>query len=159
MSIRWNRLGAMAALCILPVVAEMSHLSLARGATDRDGSWQAPPRAAKKANPVPSDDNSLAAGRTIYEANCLSCHGTRGRGDGPAAKDMDTAPSDLSHPLMWHQTDGELFWKISEGRSSMPSFDQQLAEKERWQVVNYMRTLAPKPRGTTSDQSKNGGSH
>jgi len=42
-------------------------------------------------------------------------------------------------------TDGELFWKISEGRRPMPEFKKRLTEEQRWQLVNYVRTFAPKP--------------
>ena len=37
-------------------------------------------------------------------------------------------------------TDGELFWKITNGRGAMPAW-RQLPETERWQIVNYIRTL------------------
>ncbi|HEX5503336.1 MAG TPA: copper resistance protein CopC, partial [Thermomicrobiales bacterium] len=36
-------------------------------------------------NPVPADAASLTSGQALYQANCLSCHGPRGRGDGPLA--------------------------------------------------------------------------
>ncbi len=46
--------------------------------------------------------------------------------------------------MMGEMTDGEIFWKISEGRP-MPSFKKQLTEEQRWQLVNHVRSLAPKP--------------
>jgi mono/diheme cytochrome c family protein len=40
-------------------------------------------------------------------------------------------------------TDGEIFWKITKGITGiMPSMEKRLTEEERWQVVNYIRTLA-----------------
>ena len=39
------------------------------------------------------------------------------------------------------ETDGSLFWKISEGRGPMPPWKQVLTDKQRWQVVDYLRKL------------------
>ena len=41
--------------------------------------------------------------------------------------------------------DGEIYWKITEGRKPMPSFKNQLSDEQRWQLVNFLRTLVPKP--------------
>lgn len=107
--------------------------------------WKAPARAARKANPVPADEKSITAGKALYQRECFSCHGAKGKGDGSAAKDLEVSPGNLSDPKMWQQTDGALFWKITEGKKPMPSFEKTFSEEERWHVVNYIRTLAPKP--------------
>ncbi len=106
--------------------------------------WKAPPRAARKPNPVPPNADSIIAGKAIYFANCLACHGVTGKGDGPAAAACNPRPKDLSDPKITSQTDGELFWKITEGRKPMPSYDKLLSETQRWQVIDYLRTLQPK---------------
>ncbi len=112
--------------------------------------WKAPPLAARKANPVPSDEKAIGLGKTLYAAGCLACHGEKGKGDGPAAPALERdgkkiLPGNLSDPKVWQRTDGELFWKISEGKSPMPAFAESFSEEQRWQIVNYIRTLAPKP--------------
>ena len=107
--------------------------------------WKAPARATRKKNPISADDASLATGKAIFGKECVSCHGVAGKGDGTAAKDLEKKPGDLSKPSMWDQTDGALFWKITEGRKPMPSFEKSLSEDQRWHVINYVRTLAPKP--------------
>jgi len=124
--------------------AAMLPLTGLRGAATEEP-WTAPARSAKVKNPIPSDEASIAAGKVSYVRECFSCHGTTGRGDGPGAKALEKNPGDLSKPTMWDQTDGALFWKITDGRKPMPSFDKTLSEEQRWQVVNYIRTLAPKP--------------
>ena len=103
--------------------------------------WKATPRAARRKNPIPADAQSLAAGRTVYTSQCLSCHGPAGHGDGTAAKDLNPKPRDLSVPAIASQSDGALFWKITEGRKPMPSFEKLIGEDQRWQVINYVRTL------------------
>lgn len=120
------------------------------GAAAADDPWVAPARNAKKANPEAVSDQSLAAGKTLYVKNCLSCHGATGIGNGPAAKDLAKSPGDLSKPAMWDQSDGAIFWKLSTGKKPMPTFDTTTTETERWQIINYMRTLAPKPAATSS---------
>lgn len=106
--------------------------------------WKAPARAAKKKNPVAADARSLASGKTLYSKECLDCHGATGKGDGKAAKDLEKKPGDISLPILWDQTDGELFWKLTSGSKPMPSYEKSLTEEQRWDVVNYMRTLAPR---------------
>jgi len=129
-------------------------LALAATVWAVDDPWVVPARSAKKANPVAADDQSLATGKALYTAQCLSCHGNSGVGDGPAAKALEKNPGDLSKAKMWEQTDGELFWKITTGRKPMPAFETLTTEEQRWQIVNYVRTLAPKPAPSTSQPTK-----
>ncbi len=107
--------------------------------------WVAPSRYAKKVNPVQTDAAAIAAGAKVYEAQCVACHGKTGAGDGVRAGELDPRPGDLSNPEVWLQTDGELFYKIVEGRTPMPTFDKLLTEDEIWRVIIYIRTLAPEP--------------
>jgi mono/diheme cytochrome c family protein len=114
--------------------------------------WIAPARAAKRANPEHRDENSIQVGKRIYERECLSCHGAKGAGDGPKAADLERHPGNLSIPAMWDETDGALFWKITEGNAPMPATKTLLSEDERWHVINYVRTLAPPESAPTSPQ-------
>jgi len=112
--------------------------------------WEAPARAARKPNPVPADAKSIAQGKQLYAAACLPCHGPAGKGDGPAAATLErngvrVRPGNLSDSKRWEETDGALFWKLTEGKTPMPSWGETLSEEQRWLVINYIRTLAPKP--------------
>lgn len=118
--------------------------------------WVAPSRAARKKNPISPDDKSIAAGKTLYLAQCLKCHGDSGKGDGPSAKDLNPRPKDLSDPKIAGQTDGALFWKITNGRKPMPAFENLISEDDRWNVVNYLRTLAPAPASQPTTKPANG---
>ena len=101
--------------------------------------WKAPARAAAKKNPVAADAASIGRGKAIYTAECASCHGSSGRGDGPAAKDLEKSPGDMTK--LGGQSDGALFWKITEGKKPMASFATKLTEPQRWDVINYLHTL------------------
>lgn len=104
--------------------------------------WKAPESAKNIKNPIPVNAVSLAAGKTIYIKECLQCHGKNGMGNGPKSADLDKAPENFNAPKVKNQTDGELFWKIKEGRKPMPSTKKSLTDDQRWQVLNYMRTFS-----------------
>lgn len=138
---RWLR-----STLVLAVVAGAGYAGLlwAEDAPAGD-QWTAPARSAKKKNPVPTDDKSIAAGKVMYVQECRACHGDTGKGDGPTAHDLEKKPGDLSSPKLWDQSDGALFWKVTEGRKPMPTYAQRFTDDQRWSIVNYVRTLAPKP--------------
>jgi len=96
-------------------------------------------------NPVKSVAKSLSAGKKLYEGNCLACHGEKGKGDGPMAIILPKKPTDLSDPVMFEESDADVFKTITRGRRAMPKFKALLSDEERRNVVNYLRTLAPKP--------------
>ncbi len=135
-----------AALCVGLIVLAFAGAGNAADAP-AGGEWKAPARASKKKNPVASDAASIAAGKAAYTKECLSCHGETGKGDGPAAKDLQVKPGDLANPKLWEQSDGALFWKLTEGKTPMPSVEKLLSEDQRWQVINFVRTFSPKPAG------------
>jgi mono/diheme cytochrome c family protein len=104
------------------------------------GEWKAPAEAKTRKNPVKGVGN---AQKTV-ETNCVTCHGPKGKGDGVAAAALPPPkPADWTSARVQNQTDGEIFWKMSEGRGAMPPW-KALPEKDRWEVVNYIRTLKGK---------------
>ena len=107
--------------------------------------WTAPIKSAKQANPVPSTTKSVAAGKSLFQQQCVVCHGTKGKGDGPAAVALKPRPGDLTSIVVARQKDGEIQWKIVNGRAPMPTFGKALKTEQIWQIVNYIRTLGPKP--------------
>lgn len=104
--------------------------------------WPVPDAAKSKANPVKSDAASIAEGKALYNQHCKSCHGTKGKGDGPKAAQLDTECGDFSTAAFQAQPDGALYYKTSEGRKDMPSYKKKIPEaNDIWAVVNYLRTL------------------
>jgi mono/diheme cytochrome c family protein len=121
-------------------------LLLAGWASATDEDWQVPPEAKKLKNPVAPNPDNLAAARAIYMDKCANCHGEKGAGDGPEADMYTPAPASFTDAHMMNEmTDGEIFWKMTEGRKPMPSFKKDLTGEQRWQLVNFLRTLVPKP--------------
>ena len=84
--------------------------------------WPVPDTYKNKVNPLKGNAESLVTGKTLYNQHCKSCHGTKGKGDGPKA--------------------GSLYYKTEKGRIDMPSYKTKIpAANDMWAVVNYMRTL------------------
>jgi mono/diheme cytochrome c family protein len=104
--------------------------------------WPVPDKYKTMANPVKSDAASIAEGKALYGQHCQSCHGKKGKGDGPKAAQLDTECGDFTAADFQKQTDGAIFYKTYEGRKDMPSYKKKIADQEDiWKVVNYMRTL------------------
>jgi mono/diheme cytochrome c family protein len=102
----------------------------------------APKSAVNMKNPFPADASSLERGKHSYQIDCVRCHGKEGKGDGLKAGKVNKEESDLGSDAIQKQTDGELFWKISEARRPMPLKD--ISNDQRWDIVNYIRTFSKK---------------
>ena len=101
-----------------------------------DPNWHAPGDAEQKANPLAKRPQLAGGGRKLFMRNCVECHGEDARG-------LEKKHSANLHlPAVQSQSDGALFWKITNGNQGrgMPSFSQ-IPEQQRWQIVLYLRTL------------------
>jgi copper transport protein len=101
----------------------------------------------EQANPITPNSDSVAAGQTIFTATCAPCHGTGGKGDGPIGATLNPRPADLTqHAIPGVHTDAQLYEWITNGfpGSRMPAFKSTLSDTDRWNIVNFIRTLAPK---------------
>jgi cytochrome c oxidase cbb3-type subunit 3 len=101
--------------------------------------------AAKVKNAVAPSAESIAAGKRSYQRLCSRCHGAEGKGDGTGS--TGAQPSDLTD-AQWDYggSDGEIFAAIHDGTSDdMAGYASRLSDAEIWNVINYLRTLAPKP--------------
>ena len=104
--------------------------------------WVAPDDAKKVKNPFPPTPETLMEAEQLFTDNCVLCHGEKGLGDGPGAKTIKVKPANFTDPkLQASETDGGLFWKMTTGRGPMPSWKEDLTEKERWELVGYIRKL------------------
>lgn len=95
-------------------------------------------------NTVPADQVSLTRGKQLFEINCALCHGKDGKGLGPFAPFLSqNKPADLATGFATEMSDGAIFMTMTNGVvGRMPSLRENLPEaRERWDVVNYVRTL------------------
>lgn len=92
-------------------------------------------------NPVPSTQESVDRGKTLFQQNCIQCHGIDGRGDGPDAASLSPAPTDFRLHMPLH-TDPQFYAFIANGYpgSAMPKFASALSETDIWNLVNYLRS-------------------
>ncbi|MBU0500380.1 MAG: cytochrome c [Gammaproteobacteria bacterium] len=100
----------------------------------------------KMLNPVPHSAAAVAQGAQIFQAQCATCHGPKGLGDGLAGLRLSPRPANLSQVVKSaHAKDGHLMWVISEGGrmpgSAMPPFKASIGEEDRWRLIHYLRTL------------------
>ncbi len=109
------------------------------GSAWAQGPWEAP--ASEKGKKSPG--GNAANGKKLAETNCFTCHGASGKGDGPAAAALNPKPADWTSPKVQKESDGELFWKISNGRGPMPPW-KHLSEKDRWDLIAHVRSLGKK---------------
>ena len=112
----------------------------------QSNSWPVPNDAANVKNPEASDAASIKNGKTLYQTYCAPCHGSKGKGDGPASASLNPKPADHTSAMVQAESDGTLYYKISEGHAhtAMPPFKAVLHPDQRWAIINYMRTLAKK---------------
>ena len=102
--------------------------------------WVAPPAERARKNPQPAAAATIELGEKLARANCLPCHGASFTGNGPAATALNPKPADWTSTRVQGQPDGDLFWKISNGRGAMPPW-KHLGEKDRWALIRFIRSL------------------
>ena len=108
--------------------------------------WPAAAEALALKNPLKATPENIASGREWYNQRCSDCHGKSGKGNGGLGPNLKRdgqalPPTNLVSKVVQANSDGELFWKITTGRSPMPSSRVRFEEQQRWQIVLYLRTL------------------
>ena len=116
--------------------------SKSAAADSKSDKWLSPASSAAKKNPIAATQESIAAGQKIYSKTCAMCHGKTGDADGPAVIELNIHPAKLSDPQLATESDGSLFWKITTGKKPMPAYGKRISETDRWNLVNYVRTLS-----------------
>lgn len=125
--------------CRVCVLALAAGLAFAGGALAQ-APWVAPDAEKAKKSPLPADKKVIEQGEKIAKINCVSCHGAKGKGDGAAAVALNPKPADWTSARVQSESDGELFWKISNGRGPMPPW-KHLPDNDRWAIIQYIRSL------------------
>lgn len=127
-------------LLLLPSVLILFAFTLKDLQTDP---WKAPDSAKSIKNPVEASKQIVSGkkGKKVFQTNCVICHGETGVGNGPGGKSINPKPADLTSAKVQSQTDGEIFWKITNGRGPMIKWEPVIPEAQRWDLVNYIRSL------------------
>ena len=93
-------------------------------------------------NPVEADEASIARGDELYAIHCRMCHGQTAEGNGPIAPFLANRPANLTSPVVQAKSDGSLFLTITNGvEGKMPPLNENLLVSDRWDLVNFIRTL------------------
>jgi mono/diheme cytochrome c family protein len=124
---------------LLVAVFTMAILGVANSQNEgyqQDPGWHAPGEAAARPNPLAKRPDAASGGAKLFKRNCVECHGENGTGL------ANKHSADLRLDVVQKQSDGTLFWKITNGNTDrgMPSFSR-LPELQRWQLVLYLRNL------------------
>lgn len=124
-----------------PIVIVVAFASAGQSTTPRRGGNA---EAAKVANPVPRTPESIASGRKTYARLCVRCHGPEGKGDGGGAG-AGGQPADFTDAAWdFGSSDGEIFSVIRDGTSAdMEAYGERLKEPEIWELVHFLKSLAP----------------
>lgn len=106
-----------------------------------NNNWIAPTFSNNVKNPFIGNARATAEGKEIYNQMCVLCHGTKGKGNGQAGLSLEKKPANFLALKVVNQTDGNIFWKITNGKAPMASYEELLTEDQRWKLVNYIRAL------------------
>jgi hypothetical protein len=105
--------------------------------------WVVPEDKKGKLSPFLFNEESRKAGERIYSLNCISCHGTPGKGN---YINLVPPPGDPATEKIQRNSDGEIFYKVTTGRGPMPSFKNSLSTNDIWNVISFLRSFNSKYR-------------
>lgn len=114
-----------------------------------------PPVDVLKASVSSSED--IATGRSLFKANCSSCHGENGQGDGPSSATLNPKPRNLASEKNW--TNGSkissMYKTLEIGilSNGMPAFNY-LTPQDRFALIHFIRTLYPNHPVDSTDELK-----
>jgi len=103
--------------------------------------WVVPNDQKNIVNPQEYNLANVKKGKELFLKNCKSCHGDPGKNN---VLPLVPPPVDIASAKMQQNTEGEIFYKISNGRGAMPQFKATISEDDRWRLVNYISNFSPK---------------
>ena len=108
--------------------------------------WTIPAGGKDEKSPLKPTADVLKKGKVTFDANCQRCHGSLGKGDGPAS-DKDSPAADLTDEFRIDlNPDGVLYYKIMNGHPpAMPAFSDKLTKDTAWPLVEYVKSLRKTP--------------
>ena len=110
-------------------------------AFSQNGSWVAPTSSDNVNNPYKGIEKATLEGKKLYTQFCAICHGNKGKGDGLAGMALKPRPTNFKKDAVQKQSDGAIYYKMTQGKAPMAAYKETLTDQQRWQLVNYIRTL------------------
>jgi mono/diheme cytochrome c family protein len=92
-------------------------------------------------NPVSMTEENIQKGQEKYDVFCSPCHGYHGEGDSRLRGQFPIPPSLHSNKMLNEWSDGRIYHVITVGQNTMPGYNRQVTPEERWQIINYIRTM------------------
>jgi hypothetical protein len=114
--------------------------------------WTVPENKKSKVSPFKFSEETVKKGESLFNTNCQSCHGNPGKKN---FANITPSPGDPASADYQAQTDGEMYYKITTGRSPMPSFRTILEEDDRWNIISFIRSfnrnyVQPEPKAASA---------
>jgi mono/diheme cytochrome c family protein len=103
--------------------------------------WIVPDEKRGKLSPFAFSEESRKTGERLYTINCMSCHGSPGKGN---FINLVPSPGDPATEKIQHNSDGEIFFKITTGRGPMPSFKNKFSGNDIWNIISFLRSFNTK---------------
>ena len=103
--------------------------------------WQAPAEFAKMKSPLKVTPDIIKRGKYLYANRCEICHGAEGKGNGGFNKPEYKQSTNLTSTVVQANSDGELFYKVTNFRDRHPASRMLYSDEERWMIVAFLRTL------------------
>jgi len=144
-----HRLAAILCLLLLVVAAGLSQGTQEKKETvpaQAPANLVIPLEEMNRANPVKPTEASLADGKKLYGYQCAMCHGDKGDGKTELVESMKLTMKDYTDPAALKDfTDGSLGYILEKGKGKMPGQEGRMRAEQKWNLVNYIRSLAKKP--------------
>jgi mono/diheme cytochrome c family protein len=116
--------------------------------------WDTPAWTDTLKNPYSHVSTAADSGKVIYMKICSVCHGNSGKGDGIAAAGLSVKPANHTADNVQLQTDGSLYYELTNGHAPMPAYKTVLTDKQRWWLICFIRTLNPKSKAGSKAVNK-----
>lgn len=113
--------------------------------------WVVPADQKTVANPLEYNLSNVKKGKELFYQNCKSCHGDPGKNN---HLPLVPPPVDITSDQMQKNTEGEIFYKITNGRGGMPQFKATISEDDRWRIVNFLMNFNPERQPLLVDAPK-----
>jgi len=113
--------------------------------------WEVPADQKTFSNPLEYNLSNVKKGKDLYYQNCKSCHGDPGKNN---VLPLVPPPVDITSDQMHKNSEGEIFFKVTNGRGGMPQFKATISEDDRWRIVNFIMNFNPERQPLLVDAPK-----